>query len=331
MEQELRDRWTSIAGSSRAADQAVAGLLSRYREPHRSYHGLAHVLRVLRTVDDLVPAVEVDDADAVRFAAWFHDAVYDPRASGNEAASAHLAIEVLAQLGQPADRAARTAELVEATAGHIPTNSDEAVLIDADLAVLGADPSTYEAYAAGSAGSTPTSATTRGVPAGPWSCRASSIGRRSSTPRRCARARHGLGPTSRPSWPASVRRAQAEVTGPSTARGTSTTVAAVATAPDTVTEAVQLLRQEGYSGEIEILGGTVCCSSCATAHPFDRLVADHVYRFEGASDPGDEAIVIGVTCPACGAKGVLVSAYGPDADPEEMDGIRMVAERYGER
>ena len=103
------------------------------------------------------------------------------------------------------------------------------------------------------------------------------------------------------------------------------------TAPDTVTEAVQLLLADGYTGEIEILRGKVCCSTCATAHPFDRLVADHVYRFEGASDPGDEAIVIGVTCPACGAKGVLVSAYGPDADPEEMDGIRMVAERYGQR
>lgn len=105
----------------------------------------------------------------------------------------------------------------------------------------------------------------------------------------------------------------------------------MATAPDTVTEAVQLLHADGYSGEIEIIRGAVCCSSCATAHPFDRLVADRVFRFEGASDPGDEAIVIGVTCPACGAKGVLVSAYGPDADPEEMDGIKMIAERYGER
>jgi predicted metal-dependent HD superfamily phosphohydrolase len=149
VEQELRDRWTSVAGTGRAAEQAVAGLLSRYREPHRSYHGLAHVVRVLRTVDDLVLAVEVDDADAVRFGAWFHDAVYDPRAHDNEAASARLAIEVLAELGQPAARATQTATLVEATAGHVPTNAAEAVLIDADLAVLGADPAAYEAYARG--------------------------------------------------------------------------------------------------------------------------------------------------------------------------------------
>ena len=56
---------------------------------------------------------------------------------------------MLAQLGQPTDRATRTARLVEATADHVPTNADEAVLIDADLAVLGADPATYEAYARG--------------------------------------------------------------------------------------------------------------------------------------------------------------------------------------
>ena len=36
-----------------------------------------------------------------------------------------------------------------ATAGHDPTQVDEAVLVDADLAVLAADPATYTAYARG--------------------------------------------------------------------------------------------------------------------------------------------------------------------------------------
>jgi hypothetical protein len=102
----------------------------------------------------------------------------------------------------------------------------------------------------------------------------------------------------------------------------------VTSAPDTVTEAIALLRTEGYTADVEVAGGRAECSACATAHPFDRLLADRVYRFEGASDPGDEAIVIGLTCPVCGAKGVLVSAYGPDADPDEFVAIRMVADRY---
>ena len=99
-------------------------------------------------------------------------------------------------------------------------------------------------------------------------------------------------------------------------------------APETVAEAVALLEAEGYTGDVRVSAGTARCEACATAHPFDRLVADHVFRFEGMSNPSDEAIVIGVTCPACGTRSVLVSAYGPDADPDELAGVRMVAERY---
>jgi predicted metal-dependent HD superfamily phosphohydrolase len=149
MEQELRDRWAMVAGPGAAAESALAGLLARYREPHRHYHGLAHVIRVLRDVDELLAAVPVDDGDAVRLAAWFHDAVYDPRSSGNEAASARLADEVLSSLGLSAARRAAVARLVLATATHEPRSDDEAVLVDADLAVLAADPATYSAYAKG--------------------------------------------------------------------------------------------------------------------------------------------------------------------------------------
>jgi hypothetical protein len=41
-----------------------------------------------------------------------------------------------------------------------------------------------------------------------------------------------------------------------------------------------------------------------------------VFRFEGVSDPGDEAIVLGVECPQCGDRGIIVSAFGVDADDQ---------------
>ena len=43
------------------------------------------------------------------------------------------------------------------------------------------------------------------------------------------------------------------------------------------------------------------------------------FRFEGEADPGDEMIVWGIECPACGVRGVVVSAYGPDASPEFIE------------
>jgi predicted metal-dependent HD superfamily phosphohydrolase len=149
VEAELRDRWAEVAGTGRAANAACDSLLARYREPHRHYHGLAHLVRLLRTLDELLVPVPAADPGAVRLAGWYHDAVYDAVAADNEAASARLAARVLPTCGIGPARVDTVCRLVLATAGHDPTQVDEAVLVDADLAVLAADPATYAAYARG--------------------------------------------------------------------------------------------------------------------------------------------------------------------------------------
>jgi predicted metal-dependent HD superfamily phosphohydrolase len=111
------------------------------------------VLRVLTDVADLLVTVPVPDAGAVRFAAWFHDAIYDARCTTNEEASAHLARRVLDGLELEAACVDEVARLVLLTAAHDPADpSDDpaaAVMLDADLAVLGSDPATYAAYVNG--------------------------------------------------------------------------------------------------------------------------------------------------------------------------------------
>jgi len=87
--------------------------------------------------------------------------------------------------------------------------------------------------------------------------------------------------------------------------------------PDTVTEAVAFLAEEGYVEDYRLCSKGIVSAGHDTPHPTETAVVDHTFRFEGPSDPGDEAIVLGVRCPAWGSKGVIVSAYGPDADPEE--------------
>ena len=96
----------------------------------------------------------------------------------------------------------------------------------------------------------------------------------------------------------------------------------MAAAPDTVTEAVELLQADGYTADFTLEGITNTCPICANAHELTRGIVERQYRFEGDSDPGDEAIVLGVLCPACGVRGVLVSAFGPDADPELFQRLR---------
>lgn len=148
-------------------EQAGADLVRRYEEPHRRYHTTAHLAEVLDQVDAL--AAEADDAEAVRLAAWFHDAIYDPSADDNEERSAALAERVLTEIGRSPGTVAEVARLVRLTATHDPAHGpadadrnradrngtarnradrNGAVLCDADLAILAAEPARYAAYAA---------------------------------------------------------------------------------------------------------------------------------------------------------------------------------------
>ncbi|MEP6659445.1 MAG: hypothetical protein ABJD24_05970 [Acidimicrobiales bacterium] len=84
--------------------------------------------------------------------------------------------------------------------------------------------------------------------------------------------------------------------------------------PETVADAVRLLAAEGYEGEFSINERAVHCGSCAQVYEPTHVTISRTYRFEGNTDPADEAIVLGLECAECGVRGVLVSAYGPDAD-----------------
>ncbi|HEY0538397.1 MAG TPA: HD domain-containing protein [Actinoallomurus sp.] len=125
-----------------------ADLLRRYAEPHRRYHTTEHLAAVLGHIDELLD--EADDAEAVRLAAWFHDAVYDPSRDDNEERSAVLAERMLAEADLPAGTVTEVARLVRLTTTHDPAEGDRngGVLSDADLAILAAPPDGYAAYAA---------------------------------------------------------------------------------------------------------------------------------------------------------------------------------------
>jgi predicted metal-dependent HD superfamily phosphohydrolase len=138
-------------GTDPAAAATVGrDLLDRWAEPHREYHTGDHLDTMLSIVD--ANARLADDLMAVRLAAWFHDAIYDPAATpgANEAASAALAIQYLAMLDLDEACADEVARLVRLTAGHDPAPADRngCLLADADLAILATDEPVYDAYAA---------------------------------------------------------------------------------------------------------------------------------------------------------------------------------------
>ncbi|HEY5664400.1 MAG TPA: hypothetical protein VIS05_10230 [Ilumatobacter sp.] len=144
---ELRIAWQQHVGTSPVALAWFDRVVARHRAEGRHYHDLHHVCWVVRHVLDL--AGHAEDPGAVVAAACFHDVVYDVHRSDNEAVSAGLAAEALAELGWRASRVRHVAAMIAATAGHRVegTDPDTEVLLAADLAVLAAEPTRYDDYA----------------------------------------------------------------------------------------------------------------------------------------------------------------------------------------
>lgn len=143
---ELRVAWQRHVGHSDDATRAFESLVARHLEPGRHYHDLKHVQWVVRHVLALAERADVDDLDAVVAAAFFHDAVYAFDRNDNEVRSADLATQVLRTLGWEPERCDRVAAMIIATEHRAETpvpDTDTAVLIAADLAVLAAEPAAY--------------------------------------------------------------------------------------------------------------------------------------------------------------------------------------------
>lgn len=148
LEQEWLELTAALGVGQSDAREALADLARRYAEDTRVYHTLEHAWRVVQHVNRL--ALHAADLINVQLAAWFHDAIYDPRATDNEERSAAYAAGVLQQWEQPQSCIEDVQRLILLTKSHRPASSDSdgQVLVDADLAILGAPPATYARYAA---------------------------------------------------------------------------------------------------------------------------------------------------------------------------------------
>lgn len=61
------------------------------------------------------------------------------------------------------------------------------------------------------------------------------------------------------------------------------------------------------------------CTSCDSISPVVDADIGAQHRVEGASDPADMQLVVGMTCPVCQTGGVMVLGYGPAASERDED------------
>jgi predicted metal-dependent HD superfamily phosphohydrolase len=144
------ERWATMwsrlgAGAGSYGATVFQAVIQAYSEPHRRYHTLVHLQDCLQQFDTAcslaMHPVEVEAA------LWFHDAIYDPRSSENEARSAQWAQEALQDAGVSTEIAQRVADLVLVTRHHAcPVGTDACVLVDIDLSILGRAPAEFDVY-----------------------------------------------------------------------------------------------------------------------------------------------------------------------------------------
>lgn len=124
---------------------AFGKLSTAYSESHRAYHNTKHIADCLSQFDSAKESA--DRPDEVEAAIWFHDVVYDPKASDNEDRSAIWAVEVINQPGVDAEALRRIVALILATRhDREPFGRDEELIIDVDLSILGRDPDEFAGY-----------------------------------------------------------------------------------------------------------------------------------------------------------------------------------------
>jgi predicted metal-dependent HD superfamily phosphohydrolase len=137
----LPTRWLTTWAALNLAPPAglCEQLLRAWNEPQRHYHTLQHLNECLALFDTLRAHAE-QPAD-IELALWFHDAIYDVQGHDNEARSA------LKVGGVDAARCQRVRDLIMATCHTaLPASPDQALLVDIDLAILGAPAARFSEY-----------------------------------------------------------------------------------------------------------------------------------------------------------------------------------------
>lgn len=140
--------WATAWQSLALAGTGVAlrdELWAAYAQPQRHYHTQQHLSECLALWQQL--QTHGQHPGEVALSLWFHDAVYEVKASDNEQRSAEWAHRALMAAGAEPEAAQRVHALVMATrheaAAHSP---DAALLVDIDLAILGAAPERFTQY-----------------------------------------------------------------------------------------------------------------------------------------------------------------------------------------
>src|ERR1700712_3107155 len=93
----------------------------------------------------------------------------------------------------------------------------------------------------------------------------------------------------------------------------------------TISEAIEKLKEQGFTLDFNLHQNRFKVGE--QEYPADEFEIVDLYRYEGASDPADEATVYALANNA-GVKGILVTGYGASADEVAEEGLKQLHYKY---
>ncbi|MCO6431899.1 MAG: phosphoribosylpyrophosphate synthetase [Deltaproteobacteria bacterium] len=96
----------------------------------------------------------------------------------------------------------------------------------------------------------------------------------------------------------------------------------------TLSDLIERLQSRGYSLTFTPAEGRIFCFETKEAFQPSDLAINEVYRFEGASDPEDMAVVYGIET-SSGERGTIVDAFGTYGDPQLGELIKSIPYKAG--
>lgn len=122
-------------GTSSDSGEVFDKIVTLYAQPHRHYHTARHIDHCLAQFDLAVDQME--DADAVEMALWFHDAIYEIPSMDNELRSAEMFVQ-MTRSRVALSFAQNVYEMIMITIHQVPaTRPDDKYVVDIDLSSFG--------------------------------------------------------------------------------------------------------------------------------------------------------------------------------------------------
>lgn len=120
-------------------------ILNTYQSKDRHYHNLSHIMQCLSEFDKVKHLAK--NPDAVEYAIWFHDFVYDISRTDNESKSSYEALTHLCKNRIRKRFMEEVVGLIQITKhDKAPKTIDEKIILDVDLSILGQPSEIYNIY-----------------------------------------------------------------------------------------------------------------------------------------------------------------------------------------